>query len=132
MPEGAYTVVLRALNPGDETAQEVELPIMLDLTPPELVSYEVITRRGAPTLSVTVQDNHYPMRSKLYRDTVDEYGEKTSLDCDDHMFSYVEGRRTVTLYYDLTGYTGDYLYLDLYDYALNEMTYRIALDGFAS
>ncbi len=132
MPEGEYTVVLRALGFGDVTAEEVELPIMLDLTPPELVSYAVTTRRGAPALAVTVRDNHYPMRAKLYRDAVDEYGEETSLYCDDHMFSYVEGRRTVTLYYDLTGYTGDYLYLDLYDYALNEMTYRIPLDGLAS
>lgn len=132
MPEGAYTAMFRVLTPEDGTAEEVELPIMLDLTPPELVSCEVITRRGAPTLSVTVQDNHYPMRAKLYRNAVDEYGEETSLYCDDHMFSYVKGRRTVTLYYDLTGYTGDYLYLDLYDYALNEMTYRIALDDLAS
>lgn len=132
MPEGTYTVILRALEQGDVTAEEVELPLVLDLTPPELVSYKVITRRGAPTLAVTVQDNHYPMRAKLYRDTVDEYGETVSLYCDDHMFSYAEGRRTVTLYYDLTGYTGDYLYLDLYDYALNEMTYRIALDDLAS
>ena len=132
MPEGTYTVILRAMGFGDVTAEEVELPIVLDLTPPELLSCEVITRRGAPTLAVTVRDNHYPMRAKLYRIAVDEYGEETSLYCDDHMFSYVEGRRTVTLYYDLTGYSGDYLYLDLYDYALNEMTYRIALDGLAS
>lgn len=85
-------------------------------------------RNGVPMLSVTLRDNHYPMRAKLYRTAVDEYGRETELYCDDHQISYREGRRAITLLYDLSGFTGDYLYLDVYDYALNSHTYRIEIE----
>ncbi|MBQ2766759.1 MAG: S8 family serine peptidase [Clostridia bacterium] len=128
MPEGEYTVILRALGRGAVSAEEVALPVVLDVTAPELVEYHMFERNGVPMLSVTLRDNHYPMRAKLYRTAVDEYGRETELYCDDHQISYREGRRAITLLYDLSGFTGDYLYLDVYDYALNSHTYRIEIE----
>ncbi len=128
MPDGNYTVSFRVLGFGDVVMEEVSLPLVVDTKVPELLHTKLEEKNGRRYLTVTLQDNHYPMRAVLYRNAVDEYGRESVLYRDAHNISYKEGRRAIGLIYDITDYTGDYLYLDLYDYAMNQITHRIPLN----
>ena len=129
VPDGRYTVTYRIFGMGDAVLEEYSLPIVVDTRPPEVTDIEVYTTEdGGRRVAITLRDEHYPMRAVLYRDATDSYGRVTSLYRDDHNISYREGRRALTLIYDISSFAGDYLYLDVYDYALNQKTYRIALD----
>ncbi len=128
MPDGRYTLTFRVFGMGDVVVEETTLPIVVDTAPPELVGIEITETDGRRQLALTLRDEHYPMRAVLYRTTTDKYGRTTDLFRDDHNISYREGRRAVTLLYDITGLETDFLYLDVYDYALNRHTYRVPLD----
>ncbi len=127
MPDGRYTVTLRVFGPGDVVLEEASLPIVLDTKPVEIVSTKLTEENGVRKLSVTLRDDHYPMRAVLYRTEVDKYGREVDLYRDAHNISYREGRRAITLIYDITGFAGEYLYLDLYDYAMNRETHKIEI-----
>lgn len=128
LPDGRYTITFRVFGMGDQVVEETTLPIVLDTAAPELTDTVIETREdGSRRLILTLRDDHYPMRAVLYRTAVDAYGRETDLYRDSHNISYREGRRSITLSYDLTGFAGDYLYLDVYDYAMNRTTYRVPL-----
>lgn len=128
MPDGRYTVTFRVLGPGDVVKEETTLPIVVDTAAPRLTETQIeVHEDGTRRLTVTLEDDHYPMRAVLYRSTVDEYGREVELYRDAHNISYREGRRAIRLTYDITAFEGDYLYLDVYDYAMNRETYRIPL-----
>ncbi len=127
MPDGNYTVTFRVLGFGDTVLEEISLPLVVDTQVPEILRTELTEKNGKRHLSVTLRDNHYPMRAVLYRNATDAYGRETVLYRDAHNISYKEGRRSITLIYDITDFEGDYLYLDLYDYAMNQITHQIPL-----
>lgn len=128
MPDGRYTVTFRVFDMGDVVAEEVSLPIVIDTAAPELVSTVITEKDGTRRLTLTLRDDHYPMRAVLYRYATDAYGRETEVYRDAHNISYREGRRAISLSYDITGVEGDYLYLDVYDYALNRHTYKVPLN----
>ncbi|MBQ3125636.1 MAG: S8 family serine peptidase, partial [Clostridia bacterium] len=127
MPDGHYTVTFRVFGMGDVVEEEISLPIVVDTAAPELVKTEISEENGVRRLKLTLRDSHYPMRAVLYRTETDAYGREVDLYRDDHNISYREGRRSIALTYDITGLEVDYLYLDVYDYALNRHTYRVPL-----
>lgn len=128
MPDGRYTATLRVFGTDETVVEEASLPIVLDTTPVKIVAQEIVEGAdGTRRLYLTLHDDHYPMRAVLYRTEVDQYGRERDLYRDDHDISYREGRRDITLIYDITDFAGDYVYLDLYDYALNRETHKISV-----
>ena len=81
--------------------------IMLDVTAPTLVSTKFYFDKKTPLLDVTAEDN-FAVRSITVTDSKGHTAEKTD-----------DGRL------DLSKLTGEHIYIDIFDYALNSTVVRL-------
>jgi len=106
-PQGDYTLTVIYKKPMSDIAESFSFVIRLDYTKPEYVSYGYEIKDGVPTLTVSAKDNH-----GIQSITVTDSELTSAVKNDDGSF-------------DLTGLIGNYIYIDIFDYALNSTVVRI-------
>ncbi|MBQ8551478.1 MAG: S8 family serine peptidase [Clostridia bacterium] len=106
-PDGMYTVTVSYAKPISLTRSSFSYDIFLDTTAPSIVSTEFITVDDKPALIVAAEDNHKVMRI-------------TVVDSDSTEASAID----VGLY-DISDLFGEYIYIDIFDYAANSTVMRI-------
>lgn len=106
-PEGIYTVTVSYRKPTSTVTESFSYDIMLDVTAPTLVSTKFYFDKKTPLLDVTAEDN-FAVRSITVTDSKGHTAEKTD-----------DGRL------DLSKLTGEHIYIDIFDYALNSTVVRL-------
>lgn len=106
-PEGIYTVTVSYRKPTSTVTESFSYDIMLDVTAPTLISTKFYFDKKTPLLDVTAEDN-FAVRSITVTDSKGYTAEKTD-----------DGRL------DLSKLTGEHIYIDIFDYALNSTVVRL-------
>jgi len=132
MDEGNYTVRLEALGPDSRT-DSLTFTVFLDKTAPVLQNLALENDNGKKRIRIEAADNHYLMSAAVYLPNIAVEEMEVIPEGEMYLFEssvtpeYKEGERKYTIDLDFEGYPLEYgyFYLELIDYALNIVTYRI-------
>ena len=106
-PDGVYTVTVTAKKPITDAELKFSYDIVLDTESPTVTSYDFSASGEQKLLTLQTADNHRIMRISV-------------LDSD--LTSADAAEQNV---YDISDFHGEYIYIDIYDYALNSTVVRI-------
>jgi len=122
-PDGVYRVVFYA-TPAYEGAEEqtFEFDLILDTKMPRLVSYEFVTEGEKTLLKLKVRDDNYLMGTAVYGMI---YGDVSNVLNKDAVLEGTKPGEIHEVVFDITGFTDEYIYIDIVDYAFNYTVERI-------
>lgn len=106
-PDGVYKITVSYTKPISHTKDSFSYDITLDTEAPKLISADFLTVDDKPALHIKTEDNHLVMRASVIDSNS---GEAHSIDKD---------------LYDISELMGEYLYIDIFDYAGNSTVVRI-------
>ncbi len=106
-PDGVYKITVSYTKPISLTKDSFSYDIRLDTEAPKLISADFLTVDDKPALFIKTEDNHLVMRASV----VDSDSEEAyPIDKD---------------LYDISELMGEYLYIDIFDYAGNSTVVRM-------
>ncbi len=106
-PDGVYKITVSYTKPISLTKDSFSYDIRLDTEAPKLISADFLTVDDKPALHIKTEDNHLVMRASVIDS---DSGEAYPIDKD---------------LYDISELTGEYLYIDIFDYAGNSTVVRM-------
>ena len=89
---------------------------------PELVSYEFVTEGESTLLKLKMRDENHLMGTAVYGMI---YGDTSKVLDEEMMFESKKPGQTHEAVFDITGFTDEYIYIDMVDYAFNYAVERI-------
>lgn len=123
-PDGEYTIEIRAIADCEGAKEQTfSMNFTIDRVSPSFDGYRIVEEkegfRSARYLYVDVSDDRYVQATSVYtRD--DAYSELVFVSADDPSSA-------VTHKYDITDIDDEYVYIDVIDHAMNEITQKIRI-----